>query len=437
MAMQSETGPGGRLERALEAAMAAFAGLLLAAVWIGPAPPLQDLMEWAWQGAVAAELRAGAAFEDVAFKTWPSPNSMLQALLWLGAEAGAPVLAARIAASAALAGGVGLALAAKRRGGAGAGMAVLSVAGGSVFLNGYLAFLTGALALAAAALALQRGWRPRALAVAAAAVAAFFIHGMALAGLSVLTAAHVLFGALRARHLAALLPGYALLGWSVAAGWLGETLPDAGAARLDPAGLARLAAYKVYTLAKSGPYGNLLFDGVSDALRFAPGYWAGVALNLVWAALAALAAAAALRRGLAAPARRASAAAALALLALFVATPGLDAPVVNPGERFLAMALLLIFALLGDLAPPRLMAALGAVSVAGVATALMLALGAASMDVARTAPQAVQPRDAQHLFGHRPGHFIHRLGQLEAGGPRPSDGIEFRSGLLMREGPPR
>lgn len=425
-------------------AAAASALMVLVAIWAAPAPPLQDLPEWIWQGELGARLIRGEAAQEVAFKSWPVPNSLTQTGLTLGALAGAPVLAARLLATAALGLAAALAAAAGRRAGPGragpVGLAALSLGLGSAFFNGYLAFVLGILGVVLLIPRLERGEPFRAGWMAAASVAAFLAHGVALGVLTVLVGAWWLFGPLRIRHVFALSPGWALFGWYLAAeaaGRLGaEGGPAEEGARAGGGPLAEaawLAAYKVYTAAKLGPYRNLLLDEGTDFDRLPAVFWAGAAANLAWAGVAGALFAwlllAARRRAELRPA----ALAAGVMAAMFLAMPPALAGMVNPGERLLFAAALTALAAGAPALPLRGARALGAASLMlPVSAGLLMSFALAE----RPLPRLREPPPEQKLstlFSHAPERMMFRLRDMEAR-ETSLPALTFRTGLL-REAP--
>ena len=55
---------------------------LFLAIWMAPVVPLQDSVEWAWQGHAMGEVLRGER-SDIEIKDWPVPNMLTQSLLGL------------------------------------------------------------------------------------------------------------------------------------------------------------------------------------------------------------------------------------------------------------------------------------------------------------------------------------------------------------------
>lgn len=380
----------------------ALAGLLNVLTFI---PPLQDFNEWIAHGQVIGALLRG---EDLAFglKPWPVPNAAAQMILG-GLNLGLPPLPAGLLYLTAYLAGFGwLAwrIAWREGGFEPASFLILVVVGvlSSPYWDGYANYQLGLALLLVHALLQRRpggsgGWTDLTL-----GIAIFFCHAIVLAvfcmlvGWRALLQRHILRGAL------VLAPPLLLLAWYVAADEnYGEYIPPIGTT------LREFVAYKGYTLAKSGPYHNMVIGGVGDAARAPALYVAGIAANLLFALLALLPVIAAtvldvVRRRQWTPAHLT----ALCCFAAYAVLPAHMFGVVNIGERFLLPGLLIGLAAASD---PWRLRRLGA-AVAMLAPAMVVYFHLVM-------PQAAPAREADHLaitdpsarlsllFWHRPFQF--------------------------------
>jgi hypothetical protein len=319
----------------------ALAVLLAAALNLAaPMPPLQDFNEWLYQGWVVAQVWRGEG-GTFALKPWPVPNAAAQLLLGMLNLAMTPWAAGVAFLTAYLAAGLALCRALAVREGRfepATFLLLLSVAVlNAPYWLGFANFQLGMLLLLLWLL-LQRRGGSTAAADAALGVAIFFCHAIILAVFALLVGLR----ALRERHVlraaAVLALPFALLAWYVAADRdYGEAIPPAVASARE------FVAYKAYSLAKSGPYHNMVVGDVGDAERAPVLYWAGVALNLGFAlAMAPVA------WGLLRAPRLPAAWAALACLALFAVLPSALLGVVNIGERVLLPGLAIALAATPD-----------------------------------------------------------------------------------------
>jgi hypothetical protein len=415
------------------------AGLNLAiatALLFAPYPPLQDFSEWVYQGALLARLVIGLPVPEISLVTHPVPNSLAQALLALFSLVLPASLVAPVFLLGLLGAGLALALALARRSqpaaaGAFAVVLIVSFFCNATFWNGYVNYQV--------ALLLFAGWflLPELRRMAAGAVLAFGLliflsHAAVFAAFCLL----VWVQALADRRLRGAVLGLAPV--LVLAGWYALTELREGAE--PPAGFGGLStflAYKAYTLAKLGPYHNFVFSqGGDESLRPAL-YWAGSAANLIYTAglggTLALGLWRALRHHSLA---RAPALAALLLFAVFLVLPKMVQHVVNPGERLMIPALLVLVLVvpLPTLAL-RPLALLGGVALA--ANLLVLATPEAwAVPVHLRDMEAMG--DARVLFRHRPTSFACKWTELqrsEATGEAPHLPISFRTSLLQTTEP--
>ncbi|MFC7476267.1 hypothetical protein ACFQS7_18010 [Dankookia sp. GCM10030260] len=406
-------------------------GLVAAVLVLAPYPPLQDFSEWAYQGHLLARLIRGLPIGEIQLATSPVPNSSVQALLGLLSLAMPAALAARLFLLGLVGASVAVALGLGRRyqpaaAGAFAALLLVAVFFNAAFWNGYANFQVGMLLLGAWFL-LPEPRRAGALPIMGFGVVIFFTHAMVFFAFCALLGATALLDRRRIPATAlGLLPAALLTGWYVAM--------DAGGNATEAAGASSLAGflgYKLYTVAKLGPYHNFVFAEGGDIVTRPALYWAGAAINLAFAAgLAAL-----LGLGLREAIRtrrlaRAPLLAAAGLLALFAVLPDLVQNVVNPGERLMLPALLLLLLVL-PLAP-GLVRALG---LGAVVLAACLVLLLATGHLWREPVHFTELRtETAGLFRHRPTAFACKwqemLRNAEAG-DLPRQRLAFRTSLLI------
>jgi hypothetical protein len=309
--------------------------------------------------------------------------------------------------------------------GAFAALLLVTVFLNAAFWNGYVNFQFGMVLLGAWYL-LPAGRRGDTAVLLGFGLVLFFTHFMAFAAFALLAGAEALLARRLRAAILGLAPAALLAAWYVAA--------NAGGNATEPGqagGLAGFVGYKLYTFAKLGPYHNFVFAEGGDILLRPALYWAGVAVNLAFAA--GLAAALGLGLRAAIRARRLPAATLLGcvpLLLAFALLPDLVQNVVNPGERLLLPALLALLLVLP--LPPVLVRALGlgALVLAGC-VALLLATGHNWREPVHFTQ--LEARTAG-LFRHRPTAFACKWQAMErsaATGEAPAEPIAFRTSLLL------
>lgn len=314
-----------------------------------PYVPLQDYNEWVYQGFITSQLLHGHLSDRFLVALFPVPNSAVQVLLALLCAVMPAAIAAQVLASlyvvaaATLAWLLSMKIAPAQNGGL-CFLLLICVYFNSPFWNGYMNYQLGIL-LFSVWLLLDPAARRKPLWVFAFTIAAFFTHAMIWASLMLLVA----IDALRQRQIPLVLrplatwPALAslgLFGWYAACKHT-PMMPDPHA----NAGLLHAVGYKLYTLAKLGPYHNFAYAGdARDAFHMAL-YYLGCAVNFAFAAAlvyllwGAFARPLLLRGGW----RTASAEqlGALALIVVSLSMPAVIADLVNPGERVMYPALLL------------------------------------------------------------------------------------------------
>lgn len=407
---------------------------ILAALLLAPYPPVQDFIEWLYQSELLVH---GGWPEGVRLATWPVPNTLFQLLL-TGFTLVLPAWTAAVAFLVAYGvAAVALSLTLARRYqprlvGPVTVVLLISFGFNAPFWNGYGNYQT-ALLLFGGWFLLPAEWRHRPLVIMAAALLLFFTHAMLFAAFAAMVGIQALAERRVFRTGLALVPAMALFAWYV----LGKDPPevDAGPGQVEQ---TSLLALKGYTLAKLGPYHNFVFESGGDAVLRPVLYWAGSAVNLAYA----LGLLAALGWGLWTAWQRrrmpwAVLATAAVLTLLFLVMPSrIQTVVVNPGERLLYPALLL---LLLSLPLPRWPMRAMAFSIPVLALSLTGLLPGAANWVESISPAgpAIASNGRQVLFWHRPSAFSckwQEMERLQATGGAMQRPITFRTSLLVGEG---
>lgn len=339
----------------------------LTALALAPTVYLLDLPYWVYEGAaLRAKLlgTATGAAADFPLKTYPVPNSLSQGLLALLVGPLGAAGAGKAVALLVLAAGLGAfyRLCTRLHGEEGIYRALIlaaTLAASASYWNGYLNFQLGLAGLAlygAARAGRGLGERPSVALTLAASLGLFFAHSIPFlafalgSGLEAVRRRDV-------RTLAALTPAAALSLWYVG----GKAASDAAVAEGYPDAVT-FAMYKAYTVLKLGPFVHFVNADGAGVLDPTPALFValmgGAALFVAGLGAVVLRGAWSLRRSpeADAPARRFVAALALGFAALGLAMPPVWLSVVNPGERFLAVALLLLVAVVPI--PRRALAAL-------------------------------------------------------------------------------
>lgn len=411
--------------------LALCAGFAIAAVILrAPYPPLQDFIEWIYQADILTRLPVGGAPPGVELAHYPVPNSLFQMLLGgLALTMPAP-LAGKVFLVIYAAAAPTLAWALARRY---QPEAVLAVTGillvtfcfNTPFWNGYFNYQTGLLLFMAWFLIPEQPRRSPVL-ILCFSLALFFAHAICFAAFAMLVSVE----AVAARRIwtttLALLPLAVFAVWYV----LAKVPPDPP----DQSGSVPWLLFKVYTLAKLGPYHNFVFETGGDAAVRPALYWAGAGLNLLYVAglfttLGCGIWIAYCRRALSV----APLAAATLMGVLFLALPQRVDAVINPGERLVYPGLLL---LLLYLTLPRWPARLLASAVLVLATSVgTLTLGPQPwwVSVSPAGPRALNSA-TQLLFWHRPTAFACKWQQMQRA-PDRQDALQvpitFRTSLLV------
>lgn len=339
-----------------------YAGLLILWLIAQPLPPLQDYMDWVFQGWVGAELLQGSPPVAAHYVpvSYPVPNATSQGLLALLTLAVGPLPAAKVLAGCALAAFAAISWFLARRmephrAGVLAFVLFLSFGANSAFWDGYINYQISILVFVGLLLFRDRLSLPS---LALWTLVLFFSHAATFAAWVLLVGFEALANKERRARCLSLLPGLLLLGWYA----LERRTPvaDQGAGTPVSTSLLRHLAYKAYTLSKLGPFHNLVdFADQSLKDRAHAFYLAGVGLNLLFAGLLVAALLPGLRRLLRTRPRDPLLWTSGVLALLFLVLPPKSFGVVNLGERLLYPALLLLLLAVRRLPGVPVLAAVG------------------------------------------------------------------------------
>jgi len=334
--------------RFISAAALLYVALLM--LWFAsqPMPALQDFQEWVFQGWAMARLLQGDSSVHAQFAAtfFPVPNLLSQWVLTLLSLVAGPFVAAKLLIVAYCVGSVGICWAAARRFRPQAASSTFVLlltltALNSCFWHGYLNYQVGLMLLL---FYFERTYerRPSPLLVLGFSVLLYACHGSILIAFVLLVITREWQRSDRWKVLAALVPAASLFCFYVL------THAHTGQGKNNPTGsLLKHVAYKAYTLAKIGPFQNLVGPTGTSAAITPLLYHAGVALNLVFAATLASALLLGLYRW-----RQSSGLPGWllyfsgGLLGLFLLMPADMAEVVNLGERFLYVLLVAMLLLI-------------------------------------------------------------------------------------------
>jgi hypothetical protein len=407
--------------------------VLLLAINAPPFVPLQDYNEWVYQGFVAAQLLHGHLTDHFAFAAFPVPNSAAQALLCLLTLVIPPMWAARVVASVYVVAAVALGWMLSKKMSRTQNISyffllLVCVYFNTPFWDGYINYQLGLL-LFSIWLLMDPATRRKPLWALAFSIAGFFTHAVIWASILLLMAVD----AVRRRKYLCYLPALvslALFAWYVVC----KPAPKAPNA-ISSSGLLHAIAYKLYTLAKLGPYHNFVYSGGAGSQLESAGFYVGCAVNFVFAAglvyMLCVALLRQLRNGGGWKRVSDETLALLVLLALFIVMPAVMADVVNPGERMLYPALLL--ALLGP-GDARVVRWLSASVVALAACALGLVASGARLVPDSALADARAGASKPALFQSRPAEFYNVWPVLDGAAPVLALGFET-SFLFNRSSP--
>lgn len=311
---------------------------IVLAINLTPWLPLQDFNEWGYEGFIGAQLLQHHLSAQFAFVSYPVPNALIQVALCALDLVLAPSTSTRVIANlyAALAFAAAWALARRFQAARPAPCFLVLLIGiyfNASFWSGYLNFQFGLLVFSAWLLCEPRT-RSRPIVVLAFSLLAFFTHAIVWAAILLMMGIEAFKDRKPLPRLPALV-SVGLFGWYLAA-----KAPPQGFSSVEHPSLLWTLTYKLYTVAKFGPYHNFVFSDAPHEGIARLFHLGGSALNV----LCALGLIGVLYWALREAWRRAdytTVATVGALLLTFLALPPIVADVLNPGERTLCLALLL------------------------------------------------------------------------------------------------
>lgn len=264
------------------AAILFFVVIGLVLLYVQPFPVLHDYPEWMYQGYVVFSLlgETGSFSETYELVPVPVPNAISQAAIAILNSIVSPVMAGKIwlAFYLVLAASVA-AIATSSRIHSGAMYLIFTVAiiFGPGFWNGYINFQFGLLFFALFA-SLHR---PSLVWVFVFSLLIYFSHASVFAGFVCYVIASAVFAHRRTAVAVALLPSITLLIWYSITKLIAEGGHNEGVGSV-----VQWVQYKLYTLAKQGPFHNFIqSDGESLLAGFHGLYMAGFAINFLAAIL--------------------------------------------------------------------------------------------------------------------------------------------------------
>jgi hypothetical protein len=405
-------GPSRRAASVTETVVGLTVGaLIVMLVGFLPFPPLQDFPEWIYQSHVIGELLRGRPSPYFYLHPYPVPYCASQLIMAaldvvLGTAVGPKVFVAAY-----LALGYLLSVKLSRRYELYEPLVLPLLVGfivcNSTFFSGYANYQIGLLVLIGY-LCLDDARQASVPASALFALLAFAAHGFAFVGLAILAGSKAIVQRRVPAFVVSMVPAGLLAAWYLLAQTGAPAL--AGIVRY---GSPRFFAYKLYTLAKAGPYRNFWIGPSGDLQQGARWlYAAGVTVNLAFAALIALGLARLLVSERSDPDLRWVRLAAGALLAGFLFSPDVALGVVNPGERFL-YPLLLVWLLQFGTTRPRWVEGVATPVLVTTSTVLLVCVARLIHATASTDPRTLRservvpaPAQSRALFEVRPFQFV-------------------------------
>jgi hypothetical protein len=414
-------------------------GLLTPVVLVTGYMGLQDFGEWNYQGYVLGRAFRGESLGVATLKEYPVPYSIGNLLLG-GLAAVLPPLAAGIVAIGLqiLAGTFAVASVVRSQGldwRTGLPVLAVLVVFGSGLWNGYAAHQIG-LAAFTAWLAVSRDQRSRPVNVLIFSLLTFFSHALVFFAFAAAVGILALTDRRLVRVAVAMLPSVALTVWYAV-----NSPPEGAGGGIPISSPAEWVAYKGYTFAKAGGYQNLMVNGVGDdsALMLM-----GAAVNTVTVGVVLLLAlASAMRLRTTTWRQHPDLLAGLALLAFSVVLPAFFLGIVNPSERIIGPALILLaISVLRARQWPRVAVVASAAAGLGLLlTAFSSATLAMKSDEGDMASQDPSPTFDESSSSRTGTLFGHRLDQMESrfdaaerawlDGAEPSVPLLFDEGMLQ------
>lgn len=386
-------------------------GLLTPVVLVTGYMGLQDFGEWNYQGYVLGRAVRGETLGVAALKDYPVPYSIGNVVLGSLGAVLPPLAAGVVAVALQVVAGL-LAVAAVIRSRGLDWRTALPVLATLVFLgsglwNGYAAHQIG-LASLTAWLAVPRDQRSRPMIVLVFSLLTFFSHALVFFAFAVAVGFLALADRRLVRATAALLPSVALTLWYAV-----NSPPEAAGGGIPLSSPVAWVAYKGYTFAKSGGYQNLVVNGVGDDR---PLMMLGAAVNAATVGcVLLLALPLVLRLRPSTWREHPDLLAGLALLSVGLALPAFFLGIVNPAERVVgpALVLLAVSALQAGVWPRLRVLGSAAACLGLLLTGASSATLAMKSDRGDAAPQDPSPSFDDAPTSRTDALFGHRLDQME------------------------
>jgi hypothetical protein len=405
-------------------------------------PPLQDYWEWTYQAVLIEQLLVNPVDgAPVEFRDYPVPNALVQGV---GAVLNF-VFPATWTAKAIMLGYLALTVLvfrslqklAPNETAAPAMMVLFSIMLGSQFFNGYANNIFGNLILTLWFITILRR-RPLIIETLIVSFVLFFCHATSYVVFGMIVVIHVFWRAFRWQHLIALVPTGIMFLWYSA---VKERYVEDG---LVLSGLSDWFLYKVYTVAKLGPYHNVFLGEIGDVMRSPVLFYAGVAINLLFALFVLVLILQVFIRNRFVWISDPAFVSVAVLIAAYPFMPVTVSGVVNIGERFLTIAVLLMIPL-AALGPLRWTLNQGAALCLFLLPVLgLFTLNAVRFEAGGVTVPAFERVDAlpltERLFWHRAYQGWRRLEDVRAvrdGGLLAAAPLEFTTSLITdtrREG---
>ena len=253
------------------------------ALLIQPYPLLHDYPEWMYQGHIVHALLSDsqpALSELFSLVPVPVPNAMSQLIIGALNTAVSPVVAGQICLALYFVLVTVTSLYGFRSGSVGAMrlLFTVAIAFGPGFWNGYLNFQFGLMFFALFVISVGKR---SLLSIVVFSLLIYFSHASVFAGFVCYVLLTEWFGSRQVRALAGLVPGLLLLLWYTVVRFM-----EPGGLNVGVGSLAQWIQYKLYTLAKQGPFHNFILPDGESLLASVHGlYMAGFVVNFLVAGI--------------------------------------------------------------------------------------------------------------------------------------------------------
>lgn len=397
-----------------------------------PYPPLQDYVEWMIQGRMISDILYGAGSTCAEIRRYPIPNSFTQLALGIAnsitstVQAGIIVLSAYVILACIAIWKFTTRYSPHER--LTCVVLAVTVFFGFPFWSGLLNFQFGLVAIAFY-LCLSPAKQSNPVCLLIFSVFIYFSHAIPWTAFLLIASARIAEGSFKRRIWLglALLPSLLMAFAYVYV--RDENSLDESQAAYYSAGKHLL--YKIYTFTKIGPYHNWIINGKGDHERFRALIFLGILINSAYALLVGMLMRNALRNSSSLHARH-TVYVSLLLIAAFMAAPHYALGIINPGERFLYVFILVALTLQpkSPTSSSALSSLIALLSVCVVANLWFLTKDDSLEDAFGYWPAS--PPKAGNLYWVAPLQFNRKLqySQKLEGTNLPRISIDFRSGPL-------